>query len=239
MYDNWFIIMLRRILRYAKLTKIIGGFVRSNEDAVLNAIYKLINNIPEKVTFVDVGANVGQTSEAVVLAHSDRLKRLVLVEPNPNSAAIASVKIMNLIDSDHTSFELHELAIGGKEGVLSLCVPDDTVSQNCKLENMSDDECTDAKIPVRVEMLENFLASNNIKNALLKIDCEGEEVNILSERCLNYLWSNQEIMGLVVEVHFSNIENAGKDIRVLTNILENSMFKVEWIDYSHVKLERD
>ena len=161
-------------------------------------------------TVIDVGANIGQYSLNILEANPNSL--IVAFEPHPVTYEILCKNISN------NKVELFNLGVGANEGILKLY--DYDTNEGSQHASLYKEVITDihqsniVSYDVEIVNLDNFLTDKNIKNIdLLKIDTEGNELNVLVG-IRNYLQSNK-----IKAIHFEFNE---------MNIISKSSFKNFW-----------
>jgi len=132
----------------------------------------------EKLTcVVDIGANVGQWSG--MLLNCIRPKKLVMVEPIPNAFAVLQKKFGN-----NRFVELHNAAIGDREGIAKLKITRDTTGASLlqPREEMralvGGNWAVGSEIEVKMTTLDRLLVDLP-EISLLKIDVQGYEKPVL------------------------------------------------------------
>src|SRR4029077_761327 len=126
---------------------------------------------------VDVGANVGQWS--AMLLDCITPEKLIMVEPNPEAFAVLRKKLGN-----NRRVELHNVALGDREGVAKLKITRDTTGasllQPCEeMRAMIGSNWTVAsEIDVKMITLDQLVDVPEI--SLLKIDVQGYEKPVLA-----------------------------------------------------------
>ena len=125
------------------------------------------------VTFLDIGANVGQHS----LFMSTRCQRVIAFEPNPD---VANRLKINCEANGLTNVEIHLIALGSEDGtaVLGSGLPANSGSRSLA---WSMDKTQDLMIQVR--HAGRYLSSEEIllnKIDIIKIDVEGFEKSVFS-----------------------------------------------------------
>lgn len=117
---------------------------------------------------IDVGANVGDSALYFALNNATKV---IALEPYPYSynSALKNVKLNNLED------KISILNAGyGKEGVVK-------IDSDFKNTISSDLKISDKGTEVQILSLKKILKDNNIDDAILKMDCEGCEYNLINE----------------------------------------------------------
>ncbi len=154
-----------------------------NADMERNGERKLLNFLCSKgnkgSVFVDVGANVGDWSEALVCTRGD-IGRLIAVDPLMRNLNLVQKKLER---KHFDRFELCECALSDTIGRTSFYInKDPALSGHDSLFNMSDIgykdgvECIDVETTT-LDALSRKLSINNIY--FLKIDVEGNELSVL------------------------------------------------------------
>lgn len=119
---------------------------------------------------VDVGANVGQTIEQLLAPRA--FSRILACEPSPAAFAILEDRYRG-----HRKVVLEQVALGASPGWGCLRVLAPTSEQNCLIPWTAADA---SSIEVRVDTLWQLVARHGVESvALLKIDTEGAEIEVL------------------------------------------------------------
>ncbi len=124
-------------------------------------------------TVIDIGANVGDSPIYFALNNA---KKIIALEPYPYSYNIA----LKNIKLNHLEDKIILLNAGyGQDG---------TIKVNPDFENTtgSDLKSFENGIDIKTLSLKTLLSDYHIDKAILKMDCEGCEYNLLSELILNY-----------------------------------------------------
>ena len=169
-----------------------------------------LKNKNKYLTVIDVGANIGKYSKEVLSI--DESINLIAFEPHPKSYA----KLKDNIKSKN--FKPFNLGVGNKNENLTLYdYNQDEGSEHASLfreviEDLHKGQAVSHNIPVI--MLDDFLNEQKVDNVdLLKIDTEGNELNVLLGT-KNYLLNNK-----IKAIHFEFNE---------MNIVSKSFFKNFW-----------
>ncbi len=128
--------------------------------------YKFLNVNNE--TVIDIGANIGDSSIYFALNNA---RKVIALEPYPYSYNIA----LKNIKLNHLEDKIILLNAGYGE--------ENTIKIDPKFENTtsSDIKSFDNGIDIKIMPLKKILNDYNIDNAVLKMDCEGCEYNIIKE----------------------------------------------------------
>jgi len=179
----------------------------NGENKWLKTYFKNKNNT---LTVIDVGANIGNYSKEVLSIN--KKINLIAFEPHPKSFA----KLKDNIKSKN--FRLFNLGVGNKNENLTLYdYNQDEGSEHASLfkeviEDLHKGQTVAHNIPVII--LDDFLKEQKVDIVdLLKIDTEGNELNVLLGT-KNYLLNNK-----IKAIHFEFNE---------MNIVSKSFFKNFW-----------
>ena len=124
----------------------------------------------EKLTIVDVGANVGAYSVTLAKRHTN--SSVIAFEPNPNSAKWLK---RNIELNDLSNIEFSAFALGDSNGVIQLGFRDANLGTASQF-----DTTADHTIDVKKTTLDSFLGQRNVETVdLLKVDIEGGELMCL------------------------------------------------------------
>lgn len=175
----------------------------SKNDVIANAEYRWLP--VEGKTVVDIGANIGDSSEYFV---SERAKEVLAFEPYPYSYRIA---LSNIELNDHRNkIKLYNAAVSGSSGVLSID-PDfhNTVGSSVDASQMR------GGVRVPILTLSDILKMCNSTDIALKIDCEGCEYSSLRMTSAEDL---RRFSHIQMEYHYgpeeivSKLRDAGFDV---------------------------
>jgi len=175
----------------------IGGIFGSED-------YKILK--PENEIVVDIGANIGDSSIYFAL---NRAKHVIALEPYPSTfnLAVQNIKVNNLNDK----ITILNSGYGKASEIVKV---DEKMSDTGTAILVSSNEGKEVKL-YSLEMLINEFG---IQEALLKMDCEGCEYNILNEDDIVL----KKFKRIVLEFHYgyknieSKLKNAGFSTEVLT-----------------------
>ena len=172
-------------------------------------IFNYLSSLTKPIVF-DVGANIGNYSKKILAANPDA--SIYAFEPHPRTY----LSLTSKIDSDN--FRAFNVAVGDKDKKLLLYdYLDSDGSSHASLYKDVIEEIHNKKSishEISVIKLEDFMLQNEIHHIdLLKIDTEGNELNVLNGLG-NYLKNNK-----IKAIHFEFNE---------MNIVSNVSFKDFW-----------
>ena len=148
---------------------------------------------------IDIGANIGDTAIYFAL---NGAKRVYAFEPYPATYETAQKNTM-----PYKNIILYNMAVGEKTKLLNL--------GNTNSEAAGADLSHKGNEKIAQTTLEKFCNINNFKHAILKIDCEGAEYEIILNSSSSTLLRFDQIM---IEYHYG--------YKTLKKYLENAGFKV-------------
>lgn len=149
-------------------------------------------------TVVDVGANIGDTAIYFALKGA---KKIFAIEPYPHIYGIARKNIgANGLSKKVT---LLQLGIASKPGEIRINT-DFVGSAGSVLKNFEEGQ------KVKVMTLEDFVKKYKIKNAVLKMDIEGSEYEILMKSKKSVLSAFSEI---IFEFHYGKTDMLSRKLR--------------------------
>ena len=95
-----------------------------------------------------------------------------------------------------------------------------------------------SSVIVETDTLDNICSQHNFKPNFIKIDVEGAECAVLCGAIKTL--KDEKLVWVGVEIHHNIITESGRqnDVRLISDILEQSGFKVKWTDPSHVVAAR-
>ncbi|MBX4212455.1 FkbM family methyltransferase [Candidatus Pacearchaeota archaeon] len=164
-----------------------------NEVFLDNIYGKFIREVKDnKGTVIDIGQNIGCFSIKAARIFKD--SQIIAFEPFHESSQIAKINVMmNKLDSRIISYEL---AISEKKGEVSF----HAYPGNHEANSINDIwGWKSNKIAVNSIRLPDFIKDNKIKDiALLKIDCEGSEYEIIDSLSKDDF---KKIKGIILEYH--------------------------------------
>ncbi|MEM0201223.1 MAG: FkbM family methyltransferase [Candidatus Micrarchaeaceae archaeon] len=198
------------ILWHGKWVKIFYNSIKQFENAIflikeqfIEEQYKCLN-IKNKIV-IDIGANVGDTAIYFALMGA---KHVYSFEPYPYSyrLGVKNIKLNNL-DNKITFFNI---GLGKNSKKINIYK---------NYENTFATELKNFKngIPIKIKSLEEILKYIKNKDAIMKIDCEGSEYNLILNTNKKSLRKFQEI---IIEYHYGyknlvkKIKNAGFRIKI-------------------------
>jgi FkbM family methyltransferase len=149
------------------------GGLASYEPSTQATLLALMQLAPAGAAFFDVGAHIGLYSALVDLILSSRGVRVFAFEPTPTTAAISRA----MKRENGLSFELVELALSEKPGTATLYV-----SAKAETSNSLNPEHREhaGEFTVEVNTLDLFTAGRSVDPAVIKIDVETNEPNVLA-----------------------------------------------------------
>jgi len=154
----------------------------------------LIENKRTSLVAIDCGANVGKISEELLNAGY----RVHAFEPDPMALTDFKARL-----GGRANLILHEAAVGTSAGTATLYRHKDVLVKKKRVEASSlikQPKCDDRNtVQVEVTDLPAFIASQNERVGILKLDIEGYEVEILT--ALLDRGQHHEIDYIVAETH--------------------------------------
>ena len=146
----------------------------SDTAAEVSAVLRFVPNWSDPLVLLDVGANVGDWTNAVL--DSGRDVKIYAFEPDQKSASQFEHRF-----AAEPRVELARIALGAKTGSATLWA-DTSGSSLASLSRRRMDSQTaefDHSQVVAVVELDNWCAENGIRPDVLKIDVEGHELDVL------------------------------------------------------------
>jgi len=146
-------------------------------------------------TVLDIGGFIGDTAVFFALTGA---KKVVVYEPNPElyKIALKNIKLLHC----KKKIEIYNLAVGDKNGKISLIIPTDYGSSTLYPSSLQKNKSFNTK---KVNV--NLISISNIFNKIgvvdiLKMDCEGSEYPILEEILKKGLQDKIK-EGIILEAH--------------------------------------
>lgn len=120
---------------------------------------------------LDIGANVGYFSVLMSALAGDK-GRTIAVEPTPRIAKL--LRLTSRVNGP--GFEVAELALAAREGMLQLQIPEESFGEASIIERADKLVVPKTSVDVRTATLDNLLAELNVKKVdIIKMDVEGAE----------------------------------------------------------------
>jgi len=189
-------------------------------------------------TIVDVGANIGVT--ALRCAHaSGQAGKLFAIEPDPLNVARLRA---NIARNQASNIEVLELALGDREGTVSLGVPAPHNRGGNRVETSPSLKLAEVRLTTLDKIAETH---SELRPDLLKLDVEGYETRVLrgglgfiatfrpviflelSDEHLHYQGSSPaELLSLLEGQGYNCVEAISRDMVRSTDLLEGRHFDV-------------
>ena len=132
---------------------------------------------------VDVGANKGFWTKALMRTFGDGVRHVYLLDPSPENQAELNNRDDNLIfaPEDFARFSAHAVAAGSTSGEAVLYTNEDGSPLASLYPHAGDTETRrDQRIPVQVVTLDAFLDAQGVAHVdIVKLDVEGHELEVL------------------------------------------------------------
>jgi FkbM family methyltransferase len=179
----------------------------------------------------DVGANIGLYSELFAAAVGPTGK-VVSFEPSPDCVAIIEERRRS--SAIGTSWVVIPGALSDDDGDAWLSVAAGNTAPSNHLTNRAGA----STVLVRKYQADSIVAAGHIVPAVIKIDVEGFEGEVLEG--MTSLLDLPLLRALCVEVHFGALNERGKphEPRRLVRLVEAHDFMVRWTDMSHFIAQR-
>ena len=149
------------------------GGLASYEPPTQAALLALMQLAPEGAAFFDVGAHIGLYSALIDLIYASKGAKTFAFEPTPTTATIGRrMKRVNKL-----GFELVELALSNAPGSATLYVSAKAETSN----SLNPDHRDHAgEFTVELSTVDLFTAARGVDPAVMKIDVETNEPNVLA-----------------------------------------------------------
>ena len=177
--------------------------------------YKCIPYCNSSKNLIDIGANLGDTA----LYFANKGYNVISFEPLPTICEIAYRNI-ELNPEYKEKIKIVNKAVSNKKGKISISYDDNNSASAGEFKK------SDNKIQVETITIEEIIKEYQIKPDILKIDCEGCEVNIIKNSDLT-MFSE-----IIMEYH-TNF--TGVDENILIKILEKENFILKSIKKGNTK----
>lgn len=183
----------------------------------MNMTEKLLNDYYGLDTpWIDVGSNLGLRS-LLALSYG---RKVYFIEPNEevNKLNLERCRLNNF-----TNFELHKTGISNKTNVVDFYI--DKTSYRSSVDGVED---LDRVVSIMVTRLDCLFDSDKYKNACIKIDVEGHELEVI-EGAANFI--NQSNPTMIIEVNSNRVKflsvmhDLGYDVYEIFRFTRNKFLK--------------
>ena len=179
----------------------------------------------------DVGANVGYYSELFASAVGPSGK-VISFEPSRGCAAVLEQRAR-----DHAAgacWEIAPIALSDVDGDAWLSLRAGDTAPGNQLVSRDDP----AAVAVKTARADSLLASGCTPPAVVKIDVEGFEGEVLDG--MGSALRRPSLRAICIEVHFRKLNERGRsrEPNRIVQLLRSSGFSVKWIDRSHLVARR-
>ena len=207
--------------------KFIKNIFNNSKIDKLNNLSNFVSNINPQDTIIDCGANIGD----IIIPYSDIGCNIIAFEPNPFAFEVLNNRFKHF---DH--IQCIPKAVSTKNGVSKLFFHEN--SDNDELLWSTGSSLFDTKVNViktkyiNVETvnLSEYIMSINSTVKVLKLDIEGEEINVINQLIDKNIHKNIE--NIVVETHTEKIPSLKKETNALkkrVNRLQIKNIHFNWI----------
>jgi FkbM family methyltransferase len=149
------------------------GGLAGYEPTTQAVLLSLMEKAPPGAAFFDIGAHIGLYSALVETILGNRGCRIIAFEPTPTTAAIGR----SMRHENGLTFELVELALSDEPGTATLYVSAKAETSN----SLNPDHRDHAgEFTVEVSTVDRFTAAGGVDPAVIKIDVETNEPNVLA-----------------------------------------------------------
>lgn len=180
--------------------------------------YGEYENIPycnSNKNLIDIGANLGDTA----LYFANKGYDVIAFEPLPNICEIA-YKNIELNPQYKEKIRFINKAVSYKKGKITISYDNNNSASAGEFKKFNNE------IEVETITIEDILQEYQIKPDILKIDCEGCEVNIIKN-------SNLSMFSEIIMEYHTNF--TGVDENILIKILEKENFRLESIKKGNIE----
>lgn len=179
----------------------------------------------------DVGANVGFYSELFAEAVGPAGK-VISFEPSPACVAVLKERLRERAVG--ALWEVVPVALSNEDGEAWLSVGDGDTAPSNHLASSHQA----STVRVRTERGDTVLATGREVPAVIKIDVEGFEGEVLDG--MGSMLGFRSPRAICVEVHFGTLNERGRpnEPTRIVRLLEAHEFNVKWVDRSHFVAER-
>jgi FkbM family methyltransferase len=207
--------------RWSKASERRNELTKIYEPIQLFILFSMANNF-EKITFLDIGANIGVYS--LFMAAHPNMNKVIAFEPQSDCLTELGENVR--LNGLQNRIEIHPLALSNHCGSASFrrigpYSGGSGVSETHLFKNLE----YESEISVDVEKLDNIFDFKE-KNLILKVDVEGHELPVL-EGAQRLLSENFGI--LQIEIHKES-RDYQKTISLLESLGWENVFRVGW-DY--------
>ena len=185
----------------------------------------LLHDVPAPILF-DVGANIGQTTQAMLDAF--RTPQIYAFEPSPST-----VESLRRAVGNRLGVTVEALAMGDAEGALPFHVTQDYSVNDSLLTPTWN--AGGSVVEVRVDTIDNYCSSNGIESiSLLKIDAQGYDLHVL--RGARRMLDNRRIKLFSREANFDPMYTGQATLRDLLAFADEVGYKlVGFYELTYVK----
>jgi len=179
----------------------------------------------------DVGANVGFYSELFTEAVGPAGK---VISFEPSSACVALLEKRLRERGEGASWEVVPVALANEDGEAWLSVGDGETAPS----NHIASQRQPSTVRVRTERGDTVLAAGREAPAVIKIDVEGFEGEVLDG--MSSVLALRSLRAICIEVHFGTLNARGKpnEPTRIVRLLEAHEFSIKWVDKSHFVAHR-
>jgi len=189
---------------------IIKGCIRKESD--YDEAWLLFLSSKSEIVF-DVGCNIGQSS--LLITHSNSLKKLVLIEPNPLSLSMAAENLIMNNKSENVKFIPKAAYNESGVNIKLWSMPGAYAGASLDINFTEMGNITKSYFDVETITLDEIAETYNYFPDLVKIDVEGAEFSVL-EGSINIAKNENTLF--IVEIHSS----------IKLNIVENTNKILHW-----------
>ena len=226
MYQNRFVLILRKVLRKLGLTVIIGKFLaKKNYEQLFDQA--LLSEIQDTDIVFDIGANQGYYTKKFL----DKVTKGKVLAFEPVPGCVLNIKKMQ---PNYPQLTIFPIALGSEKGAFPMSIGNDSLNATSSIKTNKES----GDIMVSVESIDNMIASGIPFPNVLKIDVEGFELEVLKGMKSTIKKDNLRLIAM--EIHFNLLDSKGyrNGSKSIVNILKENRFKINWIDHSHIIAKR-
>lgn len=222
MYQNYFLLKIRSLLRKMGLTKTLGNLLAKKDyEALFDKA--LIMHITDDDNVFDIGANRGYYTKKFL--EKTTKGKVYAFEPVPSCNLV-----IKELQKKFNNLSVMPIALGSKPGTFPMSIGKDNLNATSSIKTVKNED----DIMVEVDTVDNIVFNEKVIPNVLKIDVEGFELEVI--KGMKETLKNKDVRVIAMEIHFNAMEDMGikNGPKSISEILKENSFKIKWIDHSHL-----